>query len=69
VANATQPDNSHCTRCEKANSNFDNRHRFVVTANYALPNSVRVASATRQGLAAKHDRDDQRRQSISPDAV
>ncbi len=38
VANATQPDNSHCTKCEKANSNFDNRHRFVVTASYALPN-------------------------------
>ena len=38
VANATQPDNSHCTRCEKANSNFDNRHRFVVSASYALPN-------------------------------
>jgi hypothetical protein len=38
VANATQPDNSHCTRCEKANSNFDNRHRFVVTASYAVPN-------------------------------
>ena len=38
VANATQPDNSHCTRCEKASSNFDNRHRFVVTASYELPN-------------------------------
>jgi hypothetical protein len=38
VANATQPDNSHCTRCEKANSNFDSRHRFTVTASYALPN-------------------------------
>lgn len=38
VANATQPDNSHCTRCEKANSNFDSRHRFVVSASYALPN-------------------------------
>jgi len=38
VANATQPDNSHCTKCEKANSNFDSRHRFVVTASYALPN-------------------------------
>ncbi|HEY8228733.1 MAG TPA: TonB-dependent receptor [Pyrinomonadaceae bacterium] len=38
VANATQPDNSFCTRCEKANSNFDNRHRFVVTASYAFPN-------------------------------
>ena len=38
VANATQPDNSYCTKCEKANSNFDNRHRFVVTASYALPN-------------------------------
>ncbi|HJP92323.1 MAG TPA: TonB-dependent receptor [Pyrinomonadaceae bacterium] len=37
VANATQPDNSYCTRCEKANSNFDNRHRFVVTASYAIP--------------------------------
>jgi outer membrane receptor protein involved in Fe transport len=38
VANATQPDNSHCTRCEKGNSNFDSRHRFVVSASYALPN-------------------------------
>jgi hypothetical protein len=38
VANATQPDNSFCTKCEKANSNFDNRHRFVVAASYALPN-------------------------------
>jgi hypothetical protein len=38
VANATQPDNSHCTKCEKANSNFDNRHRFVFAANYSLPN-------------------------------
>jgi hypothetical protein len=38
VANATQPDNSHCTRCEKANSNFDSRHRLVVTATYELPN-------------------------------
>ncbi|HYK22836.1 MAG TPA: carboxypeptidase regulatory-like domain-containing protein [Pyrinomonadaceae bacterium] len=38
VANATQPDNSYCTKCEKANSNFDNRHRFVVAASYALPN-------------------------------
>ena len=37
VANATQPDNSYCTRCERANSNFDNRHRFVVTASYAVP--------------------------------
>ena len=38
VANATQPDNSFCTRCEKASSNFDNRHRFVVAASYAIPN-------------------------------
>src|ERR1700752_2704152 len=38
VANATQPDNSHCTKCEKGNSNFDSRHRFVVSASYALPN-------------------------------
>ena len=38
VANATQPDNSHCTRCEKANSNFDSRHRFVLTTSYSIPN-------------------------------
>ena len=38
VANATQPDNSYCTKCEKANSNFDNRHRFVFTGTYTLPN-------------------------------
>jgi outer membrane receptor protein involved in Fe transport len=38
VANATQPDNSYRTDLEKANSNFDNRHRFVVTASYAIPN-------------------------------
>ena len=38
VANATQPDNSYRTDLEKGNSNFDNRHRFVVTASYAIPN-------------------------------
>src|SRR5690349_10525882 len=38
VANATQPDNSFCTRCEKASSNFDVRQRFVLTASYAFPN-------------------------------
>lgn len=38
VANATQPENSHRTDLEKANSNFDNRHRFVWTFGYELPN-------------------------------
>jgi hypothetical protein len=37
VANATQPDNSHRADLEKANSNFDNRHRFVWTFSYDLP--------------------------------
>lgn len=41
VANATQPDNSHRTDLERANSNFDNRHRFVVTASYAIPNFLK----------------------------
>ena len=38
VANATQPDNSHRADLEKANSNFDNRHRFVWSFGYELPN-------------------------------
>ena len=38
VANATQPENSHRTDLEKANSNFDNRHRFVLSFNYQIPN-------------------------------
>jgi len=38
VANATQPDNSYRTDLEKASSNFDNRHRFVWSFGYRLPN-------------------------------
>ncbi|MBI3653898.1 MAG: TonB-dependent receptor [Acidobacteria bacterium] len=37
VANATQPDNSYRTDQERANSNFDGRHRFVWTFSYELP--------------------------------
>ncbi|MBV9957937.1 MAG: TonB-dependent receptor [Acidobacteria bacterium] len=38
VANATQPDNSYRPDLERANSNFDVRHRFVATASYEVPN-------------------------------
>ncbi len=38
VANATQPDNSYRPDLERASSNFDNRHRFVATASYEIPN-------------------------------
>ncbi|HEV3470231.1 MAG TPA: TonB-dependent receptor [Pyrinomonadaceae bacterium] len=38
VANATQPENSHRADLERANSNFDVRHRFVATFNYEVPN-------------------------------
>ena len=38
VANATQPDNSYRTDLERANSNFDARHRFVAAVTYDLPN-------------------------------
>jgi hypothetical protein len=41
VANATQPDNSFRTDLERANSNFDVRHRFVATFSYELPNLIR----------------------------
>ena len=41
VANATQPDNSYRTDLERANSNFDVRHRFVATFSYEVPNLVR----------------------------
>jgi outer membrane receptor protein involved in Fe transport len=37
VANATQPDNSFRADLERGNSNFDSRHRFVVTASYSIP--------------------------------
>lgn len=38
VANATQPDNSYRADNERANSNFDVRHRFVATLSYEVPN-------------------------------
>ncbi len=41
VANATQPDNSFRTDLERANSNFDVRHRFVATFSYELPNLIK----------------------------
>lgn len=37
VANATQPDDSFRTDHERANSNFDSRHRFVWTFSYDIP--------------------------------
>jgi hypothetical protein len=37
VANATQPDNSYRADLERANSNFDARHRFVAAVSYELP--------------------------------
>jgi hypothetical protein len=41
VANATQPDNSHRVDQERASSNFDNRHRFVWTFSYEVPNLLK----------------------------
>ncbi|MCM3869877.1 MAG: TonB-dependent receptor [Pyrinomonadaceae bacterium] len=41
VANATQPENSHRADLEKANSNFDNRHRFVWSFGYEIPNFMK----------------------------
>ncbi|HUQ49978.1 MAG TPA: TonB-dependent receptor [Terriglobales bacterium] len=38
VAQATQPDNSFNPGAERADSNFDSRHRFVWIYNYELPN-------------------------------
>jgi hypothetical protein len=38
VAQATQPDNSFNPAAERANSNFDNRHRFSWLYSYELPN-------------------------------
>jgi len=37
VPNATQPDNSYNVRNERANSNFDTRHRFTANFLYELP--------------------------------
>jgi len=42
VANATQPDNSYRADLERGNSNFDSRHRFVVTANYNIPSFAKA---------------------------
>ena len=42
VANATQPDNSYRADLERGNSNFDSRHRFVVTASYNIPNFAKA---------------------------
>ncbi len=42
VANATQPDNSYRADLERGNSNFDNRHRFVATASYEIPNFAKA---------------------------
>ena len=38
VPNATQPDNSFNPRAERANSNFDQRHRFTWNLTYEFPN-------------------------------
>ena len=37
VPNATQPDNSFNPNAERANSNFDTRHRFTLTYSYDIP--------------------------------
>lgn len=37
VANAAQPDNSFRPDLEKGNSNFDSRHRLVITFDYRVP--------------------------------
>jgi Carboxypeptidase regulatory-like domain len=49
VANATQPENSHRTDLEKANSNFDNRHRFVLAFGYEIPNFAKSHPRLGQG--------------------
>ena len=49
VANATQPDNSYCPRCERGNSNFDVRQRFVASVSYELPNLVKSMPRLGQG--------------------
>ena len=42
VPNATQPDNSYNPNAERANSNFDTRHRFTWTYSYDLPSPTRM---------------------------
>ncbi|HLN97914.1 MAG TPA: TonB-dependent receptor [Pyrinomonadaceae bacterium] len=49
VANATQPDNSYRADLERGNSNFDNRHRFVATASYNIPNFAKGHPRLGQG--------------------
>ena len=49
VANATQPDNSYRADLERGNSNFDNRHRFVATASYSIPNFAKAHPRLGQG--------------------
>ena len=42
VANATQPDNSHRPDQERASSNFDVRHRFVLAFTYEIPTFLKT---------------------------
>ncbi len=49
VANATQPENSHRADLEKANSNFDTRHRFVWSFGYEIPNFAKNHPRLGQG--------------------
>ncbi len=37
AANGPSPQDSRCRFCERSNSGFDLRHRFVTSANYSLP--------------------------------
>jgi hypothetical protein len=46
VPNAAQPDNSLNPGREKANSNFDARHRFTWTFSYLLPNPTTAKMVT-----------------------
>ncbi|MEO6120214.1 MAG: hypothetical protein ABIP12_05935, partial [Terriglobales bacterium] len=46
VAQATQPDNSFNPGAERANSNFDTRHRFVWIYNWELPNPAAAKLVT-----------------------
>ena len=59
MANATQPDNSHRADLEKANSNFDNRHRFVMDFGYEMPNFAKSHPRIGEGWQINGDRDHQ----------
>ena len=50
VPNASQPDNSFNPEAERADSNFDTRHRFTLSFTYELPSSP-GASRLRSGWA------------------